>query len=557
MIRKDKIIYLLLGTIFLLGIFLRLYRLNLNMPELYSDEVGGQYWYSNWVHNNELAWPIQILRGTITSPTSLAWVFGFSPLIARLPAAINGSILIVVFYLFSFYLFGFDKNKKVAIGLVGALLVALAPWSFSVSRLYGNIPFILILVLIHLILVIKSNRQLSKIISLVPLFFSAYYYPSMVILIPIITILVGWSIWKDITKDQKRIFVPVLSILFICFVFFAQSRFKIFDAKSRGLDLAIWRDTNVTADANLYRGIARQSEPTIFSFGQDPEKIANKLVFNYPISIISAFTKNYLSFFSPNFLFLKGDGILRHSTSMVGSFYTYLIPFMLYGAFVFFRDQTTKNKILFITWILASPIPAAITKDGATYLLRAVTLMPFLTYFCALGMVTTHEVIKSSFLKMVYVFALSAITLFSAYYYFYGYFHVYPALSANSFEYGFKELADFQAANPGKMLIIWDDKYPFTHFCFWQNLPYSVCDLSKIDTRVTVGDSRVDLPLPEVIFSLPKSQGDLDLIIKDFKPVFLVIPNKYIELFPAYSKNYSVNTINNPDKTIAFEIYEI
>lgn len=158
---------------------------------------------------------------------------------------------------------------------------------------------------------------------------------------------------------------------------------------------------------------------------------------------------------------------------------------------------------------------------------------------------------------MVYGIILGFVALFSAYYYFYGYFHVYPSLAADSFEYGFKELSDFQLNNPGKMLIIWDDKYPFGHFCFWQKLPYGVCEYSKTNTRVTVGQSRVDLPLPNIFFSLPESIADLALITNNFAPKYLVIPKKYKENFFEIPPRYRlVDVINNPDQSLAFEIYE-
>ena len=235
----------------------------------------------------------------------------------------------------------------------------------------------------------------------------------------------------------------------------------------------------------------------------------------------------------------------------------FLLPFMLYGAFVFFRDQTTRNKIIFATWILASPLPAAITKDGATYLLRVATLMPFLTYFCALGIVESFNLIKKNW-RIPYGLLVTLIALYSSYYYFYGYFHVYPALSANSFEFGFKELADFQTKNPGKMFIVWDDKYPYTHFCFWQNLPLTTCQPDNTNTRVFVNKSRVDLSLPTVFFSLPNSLADLELIINQYQPKFFVLPGKYQKEFSSYAQKYkSIKTIKNPDLTTAFEIYQL
>jgi hypothetical protein len=242
---------------------------------------------------------------------------------------------------------------------------------------------------------------------------------------------------------------------------------------------------------------------------------------------------------------------------MVGNFYLFLLPFVIFGAFKFYALRTNYSALVTL-WILASPLPAAITKDGATYLLRVITLMPFLTYFAALGIVEFYEVMKTRFSKITYLLALASITLFSVYYYFYGYFHVYPAFAADSFEYGFKELAQFQTKNPGKMLVIWDDKYPFSLFCFWQNLPYDDCKFENTNTRVEINRSRLDLALPEVIFSLPSSPTDLELVVRSSAPKYLVLPTKYKKNFLPLPKNYKlVDTVKNPDLSTVFEIYSV
>jgi len=551
MTKKDKIIYLLLGSIFLLGIFLRLYRLNLNTPELYSDEVGHYYYLHNLLNHD---YPV-VLKA-LTSLFTFSWLFGLNPLGARFGSALFGSLtLIAVFFFARSITKALDDKKSLAVSLVTSLLFAILPWNYAISRLgHTHVPIIVLAMLLHLALYINAKKISGKIISFIPFAIGSYYYPVMILMSPLILIPVAFDLVSK-TKFKKQIIIAG-TLLLITLGSLMVFKYRIFDSSSRGLDLAIWRDVNVTADANLYRGIARQSEPTIFSFGQNPEKIANKLFFNYPVSIFNNFARNYLSFFSPDFLFLKGDPVLRHSTSMVGNFYLFLLPFLLFGAYKFYALRTSHYALITL-WILASPIPAAITKDGAGYLLRAITLMPILTYFCSLGIVYSFELFKNNFQKIVYGLVLGAITIFSAYYYFYGYFHVYPELSANSFEHGFKEIVDFQTKNPGKILIIWDDKYPYLQFCFWQKLPYEICDFAKTNTRVMVGDSRVDLPLPNVLFSLPTSSSNLELITKNYEPVYLALPPRYLERFKEYqSRLKKVETVLNPDGTTAFEVYQ-
>ncbi len=547
MTKKYKISLILLGFIFLIGLFLRLYRLDQNVPALYADEVGHYFIYHNFINR-----PINYLF-------SATWLVGLNPLGVRLFSAIYGSLVILLgFYFAKEIARGTATKLYLRIALIFALLVAVLPWNFGISRLgHTHIPLVVLLSLLHLTLYLKAKNWQQILISFIPFILGSYYYPTLIIMSPLVLLLPAKELIFE-NKLNKKYIISILIVLSVAIGYFLINKYKVLDTSSRVVDLAIWRDVNVTADSNLYRGLARLSNPTIFSFGVDTEELANKLVFNYPISVLTVFTKNYLSFFSPGFLFLKGDSVLRHSTGMVGEFYLFLLPFMIYGAFLFFRDQTQRNKTIFLIWILASPLPAAITKDGATYSLRAITLMPFLTYFCALGIVTSFDFFKRKYLRFIYGAILIFVTIFSTYYYFFGYFHVYPALSADSFEYGFKELSDFQSANQEKLLIIWEDKYPVNHFCFWQNPPSSVCVQAKMKTRENIGQSQVDLPIPKLLFSLPSSEPDLEKIVSKYKPKNIAIPHKYLYLFPNFTMNHKiVEEIKNPDQTTSFNIYEI
>ena len=557
MTKRQITTCILVSLIFILGLFLRLYRLDQNVPSLYADEAGGQYSYRTQLLDPSISLPQKALRFVQIAPLSYTWLLGLTPLGARLADAINGSLVCLGVFLFALAVSRrLNLKSKFITPILACLLTAVLPWSFMISRIFPHVPLMLFFICLHLYLFIGSRSIKTDLLSLIPLFVGTYFYLSMVVLAPIAVILVLVDIYSRLSSSQRKYFFGLSFVLGTMLFLFFTFKLNIFDPKSRGLDLAIWRDVNVTADSNYYRGIARQSLPTIFSFGKDPETISNKLFFNFPVSVIRVFTKNYLSFFSPDFLFLKGDGVLRHSTGMVGEFFPFLLPFMLYGAFLFFQKADKKIRNIFIFWILFSPVPAAITKDGATYLLRVYTLMPFLTYFCAEGLVSSFNLFRKKWLKIIYGTIILLIGLFSVFYFYFGYFHVYPTTSAAQWEFGFKEVADFQTVSPGKMLIIWDDKYPTGYFCFWQKLPANVCDQNKFNAIAIINGSRVDLPIDNLLFSLPQNEIDLELIIKQFKPAFVAIPGKYTTSFLAFEKNnIPVKTIKYPDQSTAFSIY--
>ncbi len=550
MSKSKKIIATSLVIIFLFGLVIRLYRLNLNTPSLYADEVG-QYFIFEALKLHT----VNLLRQIVYLSFSFTWLVGLTPLGVRLPSAIFGSAIGLAMFFLSRSIS--PKNRTLA--LVACVLGTFVPWSFMISRIgHTHITIIVLLTILHLILYFKAKTIQQTLFSILPVILSAYYYPSVLVLSIFVLFLPVMEVYLKLGLRQKKIFWLFLGLLLLFLAAIAVFRLKVLDIKSRGQDLAIWRDVNVTADANNYRGLARLSEPTILSFNKDTENLANKLVYNYPTSVINTFFRNYFSFFSPDFLFFKGDSVLRHSTGMVGEFFPFLLPFMIYGAFVFFQKEKGRMKLTFLIWILVSPIPAAITKDGATYLLRVITLMPFLTYFCTLGIVESFGLFKKKLPKYLLGTSLVFIGLYSTYYFYYGYFHVYPALAASSYEFGFKELADFQRGQKGALLVIWDDKYPSSYFCFWQSLPFSVCDRKKMTKQENINSSTVFSPLPDLFFSLPVSEADLLLILSKYQPLYLAVPSKYTVLFQNIEKKHPiVQTINNPDQTIAFVIYSI
>lgn len=553
MTNKTKLAYLILGIIFLFGLMLRIYRLDQNIPELYTDETG-HYYYLNAIKTHSVG-PIRWLSYLFFTAT---WIFGLNPLGVRLMSAILSSLIIIVgFYLARALEKPTDSKLYLRVAVIYSFLLSVIPWNFSIARLgHTHVPIVTLCAMLHLYFYLKSKSLWQKLASFIPFLVGSYYYPTLILMSPLVLLVPAKQLYFESGKYKKTLFFTG-SLFLLTIGVFLVNKYKIFDPSQRGLDLAIWRDINVTADTNLYRGLARGTQPSLFSFFSDPEATSNKIFYNYPVAVLGVFVKNYLSFFSPDFLFLKGDPVLRHSTGMVGSLYIYLLPFFVYGMYIFY-SQKNPNKLLITLWVLAAPIPAAIAKDGAGYFLRASTLLPLLTYFCALGAVYFYEKLRPGYQKTLYLVLFSLFSAYSAFGYFYGYFHVYPSLAKDSFEYGFKSLSDFQQSNNGKLLIAWEDKYPYSQFCFWQSLPIETCDTKNTNTRENIGESRVDLPFPNLLFSLPKNFSDTELIIKKYKPNYLAVPPKYFEVFSKLLKNKKlIKQIYNPDLTVSFSIYEI
>ena len=550
--KKTKIATLAILTVTLLiGLFFRFYRLDQNIPSLYADETGHYLIFNKivgssanvgqWLYN-------KIFNGTF----SLTWVFGLTPLGVRAASALYGSLATL-----SIFFFAYSISKNRLISAIAALLVAVIPWNFMISRIsHTHVVILALLVVIHAGLFLRAKTISRYLICLLPLGLALIYYPSMVIIAPFAGILVLAEIYKLTKKKYRSILILGTILLVIGAAVLIGQRFNVLSTSGRGLDLAIWRDVNTPYDTDKFRALSWNSQPSLFSFYLPPEQLANKLFLNRISANLLVFTRNYLSFFSPDWLFLRGDAILRHSTGLVGAFYPFLLPFMLYGAFRFFKTADPKTRNLFLVWILVSPIPAAITKDGAGYLLRAVTMLPFLTYFCALGIVDSFGLISKKW-RWPYGIVVALIGFYSAWSFFYGYFHVYPALSARAYEYGFKELSDFQVANDRKtMLVVWDGYYHNGDFRFWQRTPFDQYEAFKLK-QIVIGESTFWQTFPNLYFSSPKSIEDYKIFINQYKPTYVILPDRYFVKYPIQIENLldPIEQIKYPDQTPALTIY--
>lgn len=541
-------------TVFLiivLGLLARTYKLDLDIPSLYADEVGGGYGSYVYFQKPAVSLFDFLYKNFYIKSVNFTWLLGLTPLSVRLPSAIYGTILLFFLYLFAKKIY-FKEIKKDFLPLAALVAFSFAPWGIHLSRI-GH-PFVLLFLImmsLHWILYLGAKSPKEYLVSAIPLFLAAWCYPSGIILGPLFVLLLVAKRRKDfLAQDIKIVFI--LIIMAIGIVVFMLPKSGI-----RGFDLAIWRDVNVTANENLDRGLARLSSPSIFSFNRNPDLTA-RLFYNYPLSVVRVFIRNYLSFFSPDFLFLKGDPVLRHSSGRFGELYLLFLPFLIYGTFLMVTRGEPKTKEMFLFWIVVAPIPGAITKDGAGYLLRVTAMLPLLTYLSALGFVGSLEFFTHK-TKLVYFFLISFLFIFSVYNFLFNYFHVYPLYSAKSFEYGFRQLADFQKENNNQsMLVIWDGYYPHFHFRFWQKTDYREY-LNNHISDIFVNESKFTRTFYNLYFSLPRNEDDLISFLNQNPVNYLILPADLSGKFSHYKlfAEKPTKVIYYPDQTPAFYLYQV
>jgi hypothetical protein len=105
-----------------------------------------------------------------------------------------------------------------------------------------------------------------------------------------------------------------------------------------------------------------------------------------PLNVIAdRFLTNYVSYFSPNFLFLQGDANPRQNTEIGGMLLWVTAPLLLAGILVCWQRRREPLVRFLIAAILLAPIAAALTNNGTPHALRSSVMLPFLIVLAVLG----------------------------------------------------------------------------------------------------------------------------------------------------------------------------
>jgi 4-amino-4-deoxy-L-arabinose transferase-like glycosyltransferase len=150
------------------------------------------------------------------------------------------------------------------------------------------------------------------------------------------------------------------------------------------------------------------------------------------VNAASTFVSNYATYFSPDFLLLKGDGNLRQTTGFGGVLLDATLPLMLLGAVHLVMRWREAYPRLILAGTVLAPVPAALTL-AAPHALRGAGLIPFLVVLMIEGTGWLWAMLRP---RAVLAITLAALVTASAAPYFVDFFTTYPARAALAFEVG-------------------------------------------------------------------------------------------------------------------------
>lgn len=434
---------ILLISIVLLAFFLRFLHLGDVPPELNWDEVA--WGYNAYSLSTDLRdefgkfLPITYLEsyGDFKPPVYAyldiipATLFGLTAFATRFPSAFFGSLTVLVSYFLVINLFP-KSNRREWYGLATALFVAITPWHINLSRaaFEANVASFFIILGVTLFLYAMRKNPWLLALSAASFALTLYIFNTPRIVSPLLVLLLALSSYKELWNKKKQVVMALVVGLLITLptVPFLLSP----QASLRFREVNIFSDPDVVAISN--QGIAN-----------DNNSYLSKAIHNRRVLYSLSYVKHYFDNFSPDFLFIHGDGNPKFSTQDVGELYIWDLPFFIAGIFLLAKRKEGKWWFVFL-WLIAGIIPAATARE-TPHALRILTTLPTFHILIAYGFVTSAFFAKERIKQWRTVVTVTlVILLVNCLYYLHGYYTTYPYLYSGEWQAPYKESVAYVAS---------------------------------------------------------------------------------------------------------------
>lgn len=477
----------LLALIFLLAAALRFYRLADQPVSLNWDEVSHGYNAYSLLKTAADEWGIKLplifrAYGDYKLPLYIyltvvpVAVFGLNAFAVRFVSALAGSLAVPGIYLLTNLLFPhkslfinhksktFSSNSffsSINLGHISALLLALTPWHFFISRpaLEANLSLTLIIFGAYFLLSLNSRPR--------------YLLPA--------SLLLGLSLH---TYNTARIFVPLLVLVFLFVnrrtVLPFVRRHPRLTAVSAALFaasllLVVYQTLSGTGLAR-YQKLAILSPDAVYQIGQRrlqsplPPPLP-RLVHNQPVYFVTTAARNYLNFFTPAFLYQTSGAQTQFAipgANLLGLPLTIL--FLIGLAFSLLKRRPAH--LFIILWLLISPLAASLTA-APPQALRPNPLLPVIVIFAALGLSALISLLRTLPARILLVIGLLSFQAFSFSHYWRLYFGHYTKEYFSSWQYGYDQAVDYVNSHRSEyQRLIFTKKYgePHEFYAFFTKL---------------------------------------------------------------------------------------
>jgi len=436
--------------ILLLSLLLRLYRLDL--LELFGDELDvGYHAYSLLTTGKDYmgnALPFYIhsfseWRAPLLMYTTVPFVglFGLNEWGVRLPAAVFGVVNVVLLYFLARVL-----SKDERLSLISAFILTVTPWHIHYSRAAFEVTLLLSLILGGTICFLRGRRYWWLSALLFGLCF--YTYNTANLFLPFWLIVLALVYRKEIGRDTAALIKP--GLVFVLFSLPVLVNIVNGRGSARFRLISIFNNPE-TIDQIVFKRTT----------GLENQKI-ERVFHNKATGWGREFITNYLTSFSPQFLFLRGDLNSRHSLPGFGQLYWLMAVFIIIGLVDFIKRGKREFKRLVFSWLFIAPIASSLTVGGGDQATRLFLMLPPLAILAGKGV----ERLRSGFLIFISLFLLFICLAFWGH----EYLVHYPKEEYLSWDYGYKEAIGWLRENEGdyQRVIINNSRAPaLIRYLFW------------------------------------------------------------------------------------------
>ena len=541
--------------IVLFGAILRFAMLREMPPSLNWDEVSHGYNAYSILKTGRDEWgkflPLTNFRayGDYPLPLNLYLTIpfiaalGLNEFAIRAPHALLGVGTIIASY---FLASSLTKSKK--IGLLTSFLIAIDPWFLFPSRavFQSNLS---VFFLISAAACFVNRERKNFLLPLSCLFFglTLFSYHSTRIFSPLLLIAIIIIYKDEFSKVIKKTNFILSTILIV--LFFAPLPFILLNPDARARSNVVF-----LIDEGAVNQIENQR-----SLSTSPFK---KIIYNKATYFSLNFAKNYIQYFSPQFLFLSGGTQYQFSVPNQGLLYLINLPFFYLGLLICLKNIKNKNYQLLFIWLILAPIPAAITQEKFA-VIRSTTMLPIPEILIAIAFSKFINRLKKY--KEVVILAYVIIMILSLE----NYADVYAKNYRNSYswawQYGYKQIVEYANRNYSKYdKIIITKKYgePHEFFLFFGKVDpekfrnsinlirYTQSNwfwVDRFDKFYFVNDWQIPNDSSKFLLESKKEEINCD---KNTKCLLITSPNNH----PSYWK--LLKTVNFLDNKEAFEIWK-
>lgn len=379
-------------------------------------------------------------------------LIGYGELAGRLPAILAGSLLIPIVYLLTNKLFAQPKHS-----LIVALLLTVSPWDVVQSRAGSEAIVGLLFFCVSWLSLIQWKEKTQS----------------------------GWLVASSLFGFLAMFSYNAIKLgqplLFSYYFLFQASKFK--QPKITAIWLGCWWIIGISS-VFMNAGTAMSLTATSVLNTQETGSLSVAFIregnFHIPVLVsrilhnrlqlaVQNITKNYLTYFSADFLLWRGGFPGRYAIPSVGLLYLVMVPFIVYS--LVGKGTLPRRHVYFVLgWLLLAPIVAAITNTDVPNVKRVLFLFLPLYILAAAGFLACYQAIQTKVGLVLFIGTCAGLLSWEMLWFSTHYLAHSGYETVHNRSYGWKEVFEYinqQGDNFQNINIYEDGDSPYIFYLFY------------------------------------------------------------------------------------------